>query len=272
MLIFLFVLLGIAVGGFGTLIGAGGGFLLTPILLICFPSMSAESVTAISMTSVFFNSASGSSAYAYMKRIDYKTGLIFAVATIPGAFIGTLLTGQVSRQLFNCIFGAFMIVFAIVIILKSRMGNSSAPIDKPGLFRAKRRLTDREGHPVSFSFNMLTGIIISLFVGLVSGFLGIGGGIIHVPALVLLGFPTHFATATSHFVLVFSSAISILVHLREGSLTDNTVMSLSIAFGTVAGAQIGARISKRLKGSVIMLCLAIALIFAGVRILYMGLA
>lgn len=271
MLIFLFVLLGITVGGFGTLIGAGGGFLLTPILLMCFPSMSAEAVTAISMTSVFFNSASGSSAYAYMKRIDYKTGIIFALATFPGSIIGTMLTGQVSRQLFNCIFGAFMIIFAIVIILKSRMGDSNAPIDKQGYFRAKRRLTDREGHEFSFSFNMLAGILISLFVGLVSGFLGIGGGIVHVPALVLLGFPAHFATATSHFVLVFSAAISVVVHLSEGTLTNNITMALSIAFGTVIGAQIGALISKHIKGSVIMLCLAIALIFAGVRILYMGL-
>ncbi|SHO54229.1 sulfite exporter TauE/SafE family protein [Anaerocolumna xylanovorans] len=271
MTIFLFVLLGIAVGGFGTLIGAGGGFLLTPILLICFPSMTAETVTAISMITVFFNSASGSSAYAFMKRIDYKTGIIFAIATIPGAVIGTILTGYVSRQMFNCIFGAFMVVFAVVIILKSRMGNSSAPIDREGRFRVKRNLTDREGHEISFSFNMVSGILISIFVGLVSGFLGIGGGIVHVPALVLLGFPAHFATATSHFALVFSSAVSILVHLGDGSLTQNAAMSLSIACGAAAGAQIGARISKHIKGSVIMLCLAIALIFAGVRILYMGL-
>lgn len=271
MLIFLFILLGVAIGGFGTLIGAGGGFLLTPILLLCFPSMSAHAVTAISMITVFFNSSSGSSAYAYMKRIDYKTGIIFAVATFPGAIAGTILTAHVSRDLFNIIFGAFMLIFAVVIILKSRMGNSSAPTDAPGRFRAKRNLIDREGNVAAFSFNMAAGIIISMFVGLISGFLGIGGGIVHVPALVLLGFPTHFATATSHFVLVFSSLVSILVHLGDGSLTKNAAMSLSIAAGTVVGAQIGARISKRIKGSVIMLCLAVALIFAGARILYMGL-
>lgn len=271
MSIFLFILLGVAVGSFGTLIGAGGGFLLTPILLICFPAMPALSVTAISMITVLFNSASGSSAYAYMKRIDYKTGIVFSIATIPGAIIGTVLTGMVGRQLFNTIFGAFMLIFAIVIIIKSRMGNGSAPVDQPGRFRAIRHLVDRDGHKAEFSFNMLAGILISMFVGLLSGFLGIGGGIVHVPALVLLGFPAHFATATSHFVLVFSSIISILVHLGDGSLTQNTAMSLSIACGTVAGAQIGARISRHLKGSVIMLCLAVALIFAGIRILYMGL-
>lgn len=270
--ILLFIFIGIVVGGFGTLIGAGGGFLLTPLLLICFPTMSAQSVTAISMISVLFNSASGSSAYAFMKRIDYKTGVIFAVATIPGSIIGTILTTQVSRNLFNIIFGIFMLVFAIVIFLKSRMGDHSAPPDRTGLFRAVRHLTDRDGHKADFSFNMLAGIIISIFVGFLSGFLGIGGGIVHVPALVFLGFPAHFATATSHFVLVISSFTSILVHLNDGSMTSNMGMALATACGTIVGAQVGARISKRIKGSVIMICLAVALVIAGARILYMGLA
>lgn len=270
--IVLYILLGILVGGFGTLIGAGGGFLLTPILLICFPAMSAEAVTAISMITVLFNSASGSSAYAFMKRIDYKTGVIFAIATIPGSIIGTILTTRISRNLFDTIFGAFMLVFAVVIVLKNRMGNHSAPPDQQGRFRAVRHLIDREGNHADFSFNLLLGIIISMFVGFLSGLLGIGGGIVHVPALVFLGFPAHFATATSHFVLVISSLTSVLVHLKDGALNQDVVMSLSIALGTVAGAQIGARVSKRVKGSVIMLCLAAALCFAGARILYMGLA
>ena len=269
--ILLFVLLGMAVGGFGTLIGAGGGFLLTPILLICYPAMPAQSVTAISMTTVLFNSSSGSSAYAYMKRIDYKTGIIFAIATLPGSVIGTILTTIINRNVFDIIFGSFMLVFAVVIILKNRMGNRSAPIDQKGRFRAVRKLVDRDGNKAFFSFNMLAGILISVFVGLLSGLLGIGGGIVHVPALVFLGFPAHFATATSHFVLVFSSLASVLTHLSDGSLLKNVSMSLSIACGTVIGAQIGARLSKRIKGSVIMLCLAVALAFAGVRILYMGL-
>lgn len=252
------------------MIGAGGGFLLTPILLICYPSMSAQSVTAISMTTVFFNSSSGSSAYAYMKRIDYKTGIMFAIATLPGSIIGTILTTMIDRNVFDVIFGGFMLVFAAVIILKNRMGNCSAPVDQKGQFRTVRQLVDRDGNKAYFSFNLLAGILISVFVGFLSGLLGIGGGIVHVPALIFLGFPAHFATATSHFVLVFSSLSSLLAHLKDGSLLNNVSMSLSIACGTVIGAQIGARVSKRIKGSVIMLCLAAALVFAGVRILYMG--
>ena len=265
-----FILLGAVIGTFGTLVGAGGGFLLTPALLLLFPQMPAETVTAISMTTVMFNSVSGSAAYAHMRRIDYKTGLIFAAATLPGTIIGTWLTSKAPRSLFDIIFGAFMLVFAVVILLKSRIGDHSAHHDKPGRFRVRRKLIDREGGQTAFSFNLLIGMGISLCVGFLSGFLGIGGGIVHVPALIFLGFPAHFATATSHFVLACSSISSFIVHLTSGALSHDYVMAFSIAGGAVAGAQIGARISTKVKGSHIMIFLACALILAGVRILLSG--
>lgn len=265
-----FVALGVAVGAFGTLIGAGGGFLLTPVLLFLYPTLPAQTITAISMTTVLFNSASGSVAYARMRRIDYKTAILFAVATLPGSVVGTLLTSHMPRDLFDTIFGGFLILFAGIIVLKKRMGDHSAPIDQKGLFRAMRRLTDKDGHTAEFSFNMFIGIAISFVVGFLSGMLGIGGGIVHVPAMVFLGFPAHFATATSHFVLVFSSFTSLLVHLRDGAFLRMGGTALCIAVGAIIGAQVGARISKHIRGSVIMLCLAGALVLAGIRILYQG--
>ena len=84
--------LGVAVGLFGTLIGAGGGFVLMPILLLLYPQATPDELTAISLAVVFFNALAGSEAYAFMGRIDYKSGLIFAAATIPGAVIGALNT------------------------------------------------------------------------------------------------------------------------------------------------------------------------------------
>ena len=76
--------LGLAIGAFGTLIGAGGGFILVPILLILYPNENTELITSISLAVVFFNALSGSLAYARMKRVDFKSGIVFAVATIPG--------------------------------------------------------------------------------------------------------------------------------------------------------------------------------------------
>src|SRR5271157_778881 len=84
--------LGLAVGLYGTLIGAGGGFILMPLLLLLHPNASPEQLTAISLAVVFFNALAGSESYAIMRRIDYKSGLMFAAATIPGAIIGALNT------------------------------------------------------------------------------------------------------------------------------------------------------------------------------------
>lgn len=93
--------LGLAVGAFGTLIGAGGGFILVPILLLMYPDKSPETITSISLAVVFFNALSGSIAYSKMKRIDYKSGLIFATATIPGSVLGALTVSHIPRHLFN---------------------------------------------------------------------------------------------------------------------------------------------------------------------------
>jgi hypothetical protein len=76
--------LGFCVGAYGTLIGAGGGFVLMPLLLILYPKENPEILTSISLAVVFFNALSGSEAYGLMKRIDYRSGLMFAAATVPG--------------------------------------------------------------------------------------------------------------------------------------------------------------------------------------------
>jgi uncharacterized protein len=77
------IALGFVLGAFGTLIGVGGGFVLAPVLLLLYPRAEPETLASISLAVVFLNAMSGSYAYARMKRIDYKAGLLFAAATIP---------------------------------------------------------------------------------------------------------------------------------------------------------------------------------------------
>src|SRR5262245_52869321 len=117
--------LGILIGAFGTLIGAGGGFILVPILLLLYPKEPAELVTAISLAVVFFNALSGSFAYARMKRVDYKSGIFFSIATIPGAVIGALATAYIPRRIFDLMFGVLMIIAAIMLWLSSEEKQST---------------------------------------------------------------------------------------------------------------------------------------------------
>ncbi len=75
---------GLVIGAYGTLIGAGGGFILVPLLLLLYPHDSANTVATISLAVVFFNALSGTIAYARMRRVDYGSGLLFSAATVPG--------------------------------------------------------------------------------------------------------------------------------------------------------------------------------------------
>jgi uncharacterized membrane protein YfcA len=179
----LLCLLGFAVGVFGTLVGAGGGFILTPVLLLVYPKSTPALITAISLIVVFFNAGSGSVAYARQKRIDYRSG----------------------------------------------------------------------------------GVV----VGFVSSFLGIGGGVVHVPLLVtVLGFPTHIATATSHFVLAWMALVATLTHVVAGTFHGGVGLrrAAALSVGVVFGAQLGAILSQRLSGTVIQRLLAAGLLVLGLRL------
>jgi hypothetical protein len=261
----LLVAIGFGVGTFGTLIGAGGGFILTPILLLLYPHDSAQTLTAISLAAVFFNAASGSLAYARQRRIDYRSGAVFAVATLPGAVGGALVVGVVSRSFFNGIMGAVLAFLAVWLLAGERW---PLPAPKRGLER--RSLVDRAGDTYAYDVPLRRGALYSLGVGFLSSFLGIGGGVIHVPLLVrALGFPTHVATATSHFVLAIMAGTGTLTHVALGSFAHGHGIrrAASLSVGVVAGAQLGAHISLRLRGAMIQGLLAFALVALAIRLL-----
>ncbi len=268
--VWLLFVIGLLVGGLGTLIGAGGGFILVPVLLFLYPRMEPDSITAISMAIVACNAVSGTIAYARAQRVDYKAGIQFAIFTIPGSILGVMITRLISRSLFSIFFGALLIVLAVYLVLK-RKERHKIPLNKGyGKSTQVRILTDRNGETYRYSFNKYIGWGISLAVGFISPILGIGGGIIHVPALInWLQFPVHVATATSHFILAIMSVVSVVVHFVQGSYQDDLIqrMVLSLGAGAIIGAQAGAYFSHRIRGQAIERALAISLGLVGMRIL-----
>jgi len=263
-----FIALGFGVGTYGTLIGAGGGFVLMPLLLLLYPEETPDKLTSISLAVVFLNAPSGSEAYARMKRIDYKSGLIFASAAVPGAILGALNTSYVPRRLFDAVFGILLVAGAVFLLLRPNPAQARATERHSDPHRMTRHLVEADGETFDYSFKPTVGVVVSLFVGYVSSFLGIGGGIIHVPALVyFLDFPVHVATATSHFILVIMALTGTLVHILTGAFSHGVHHMISLAIGAVLGAQLGAHLSQFLEGNWIIRSLAVALGLVGVRIL-----
>lgn len=257
-----FVMIGVAVGAFGTLIGAGGGFLLLPLLLFLYPHESPAVLTAISLAVVCANALSGSVAYARLRRIDYRSGIWFALAGIPGAILGAMATHRLDRHQFDPLLGTALLVGATLILLRPQRTASSAPLS------GGRTLVEADGTTHHYRPRTALGAMLSVMVGFLSSLLGIGGGILHVPLMALvLGFPVHLATATSHFVLAILALSGLLTHVADGTLRAGADRAAPLIVGVLMGAQIGAWFSSRVHGPWIMRGLAAALAAVGVRLL-----
>jgi uncharacterized membrane protein YfcA len=259
---------GFVIGAFATLVGAGGGFILAPVLLLLYPQESPETVTSISLAVVFFNSLSGSIAYARAKRIDYRSGLIFSAATIPGAILGALTTPLIPRGLFDFAFGILMMGASIFLFYCARR---EAPIQPHQLrWSVADPLANQEALPRPLSYRSAVGAAICFLIGYITSLLGVGGGFIEVPAMVyLLKFPVHVATATSQFIVAVMALTGSATHFAAGLFQHGVRRMIALSIGVVLGAQLGARLSGRVHGDWIIRGLAVALALVGARLMAM---
>jgi uncharacterized membrane protein YfcA len=259
-------LLGLVVGAYGTIIGAGGGFILVPVLLFLYPDYEPEQLTAISLAVVTANATSGSVAYARQKRIDYRTGLLFAACSAPGVIGGALIVGLLPKRLFSALFGALLLSVAAV-AFRGRRETIRPPIRGAGVL--VRNMRDPEGRLYLYAYRVWQAVVISLGVGFISSLFGIGGGVMQVPSMILLlHIPVQYAVATSQFTLVFMAGGATVLHMITGTLGgDQAVKAAAVSAGAVPGAQIGARLAQRMRPRMVLGLLAGAILVLGVRLI-----
>jgi uncharacterized membrane protein YfcA len=267
-LILFLVGLGFLAGSYGTLIGIGGAVVLTPVLLILYPQAKPEALTSITMGIVFLNSLSGTLAYAKQRRIDYRNGILFALATVPGTIIGVWTLHYLTPRVFAVIFGVMLLIFSVVIWLRPK---AVAPIPAGTAGASRAVVVDANGQKFEYTCNRPLGVALSFVTGFIAGLLGIGGGIIHVPMMIyVLYFPAHIATATSHFILVFTGLTGTITHATSGIYSQIWKILLWIALGVIPGAQLGAWLSPKVKSLVLIRLLVLALVLAGLRLVIVG--
>jgi uncharacterized membrane protein YfcA len=253
MLPLLLTLCGFVIGGFGTMIGIGGGLFIAPALSLWQTGESADRIAALSLLVVFCNATSGAFAYARKGLVHYKSGLYFAAAAIPGAIGGTIVSGILPRTTFNIALGSFLILMAVFLAWKT--------LHKPPS-------DHHEGWTGPNTLQLHIGAGVSTGVGFLASILGIGGGIIHVPLLAyVLKFPVHRATATSHFVLAITSGVATVINIYDGRLDGNWNLAIPLIIGVVAGAQVGARVARHVRAKWIILALCAAILFVGAKLI-----
>ncbi len=263
-----FLVMGLGVGLLGTLVGAGGGFILTPLLLLIFTDQPSETIAATSLSVVCLNALSGSIAYYRQKRIDMKTSVSFALAGSVGAVIGVFTTSEVARGPFDFLLGLALLVLCISLI------NPPPPLEATrsgsgGL--AHRRIVDSQGKVYEYAFRFRLGAFLSSIVGFLATFLGIGGGPMHVPLMIrILRIPPHIATATSQCELLFTTALAVAVHFILGNLYAMKSIVLPLAIGIIVGAQAGASISHKVKSITLTRILVVLMTLVSLQLLYKG--
>jgi uncharacterized protein len=251
----LLVILGIAVGAYGTLIGSGGGFILVPVLLFLYPDEHTGTITSISLAVVFVNALSGTIANAKHHRIEFGAATMFAIAALPGSVLGALTARQLPRGWFDVLFGLILIALSIYL----SVGKSAQP-------------SVATGHAPVSSEALKLGAGLSIAIGFFSSALGIGGGVMHVPLMArLLRFPFAVAAATSQYVLVFMSLTGTLTHIFAGEFQTGWRRTGALSLGVLVGAQIGAALSTRIGGGFLTRLLAAALLVVGIRLALNGL-
>ncbi len=253
---------GVLIGVVGTLIGAGGGFIHVPVLII-FYGFSPQHAIGTSMAVVMLNAISGTFAYIAQKRIDYEIGIKYAFAASPGVLVGALLS-----QFFTV--SSFSIIFSLLLMILSYYLFSGKEFyvvrTKVAQAPNTRYLKDATGEEFSYAPDMSVGFSASILIGIFSGLFGIGGGIIHVPLMYsVLGIPVHIATATSHFILAITSFLGFIVFVGLGYVDLDYAVLLGI--GTIIGASFGARLSLKTHPYVIKKVIALCLFLLALRLL-----
>ncbi len=261
--VIILLVFGIAVGTVGTLIGAGGGFFVVPLLVLCY-NYSPQEAIGTSLAVVFLNVLSGTFSYIKQNRIDYDLGFKFDVAASPGVLIGAHIARSFSPS-------AFKVAFAMLLMLMSYylLSNKAIEVIRTGnqhKVMHKKKIVDTFGNIHEYSFDMEMGMAGSLFIGFMASMFGLGGGIIHVPFMVLLlGIPTHIATATSHFMLVIVVFLALLNFLVMGRV--NIDFAVIIGTGSIIGAYQGARLASETDGAVIRKIVGLALCAISIEML-----
>jgi uncharacterized membrane protein YfcA len=269
------IALGGVVGLLSGMVGVGGGFLTTPILI--FYGIPPAVAVASSTTQITGTSVSGMLAYRRRKGVDYRMGGVL----VAGGFLGALAGGGIFRLLqatgqIDTVIGLlYVILLGSIGILMAKEAAAALDIIKPkndGKKPARRHNPIIAILPMRWRFYQ-SGLYISPLAPLALGFLsgvltvllGVGGGFLVVPAMIyLLGMSTAVVVGTSLMQILFVTAATTLIHATTTRSVD-IVLAVLLLIGSVIGAQFGARLAQKVKPELLRMFLAIIVLSVALR-------
>jgi uncharacterized membrane protein YfcA len=279
--------LGVAVGLLSGIFGVGGGFLMTPLLIMMGipPTVAAASDS----NQIVGASTSGTLAHFRLGNVDFKMGLLLLVGGVGGGTLGVQLI-KLLRQMGNADFlinityvlmlgfvGGYMFLESLQALRKNKKPAKPAQEDaeaaKPRKESAYARCIKAMPWQMDFPrsgirLSVLMPLVLGGLVGVLAAIMGVGGGFIMVPVMVyLLRMPMHVVVGTSLFQILFT-CINVTIMQSVQNHTVDFVLALILLLGSSFGAQVGTKIGKRLHGDQLKILLASLVLVVMGKMLY----
>ncbi len=266
-----YVLVGSLMAGLvGALTGLGGGVVLVPMLVLLF-HVNIHYAVGASLISVIATSSGASAAYIREGYTNLRIGTFLQVATVAGALLGALLAEKLHARPIAVIFGVVLVFSAYLSFRRQEGVEEQRPSDKLAIrLHMEGTLPVAGGCKAYRVYNLVSGFVLMLVAGTLSGLLGIGSGAVKVLAMdQMMRLPYKVSTTTSNFMIGITAAASAGVYLTHGFIDPG--LTMPVMLGVFLGAFSGARFlmvakteSLRIFFSLVVFLLAAEMIYSGV--------
>ena len=270
-------LLGIASGCYGVIVGAGGGFIIAPLLILVW-RVPPHTAVGTTLAAVWLSSLAATCTCLREHGTDWRSGLYMGLSALPSSLLGALGVKVASSSALQGILGALLLLIGLYIFAAPTIGRafqrqarSTAALAPREVARSRgwihrtMKLDNGEIYPYSFYLPALLGM--NFLLGFISSFAGVGGGFLLTPILVYaFGFPVAVATATSVMAISIYAAAGAITHGFLGNIS--TTVAAAVGLGAIVGGQLGVRLSRKFNSRWVMCMLALVLVAFGLQLLF----
>ena len=241
--ILLGLIIGVSGGFFGGLAGLGGGVIMIP-MMTAFAGLAQREAHGTSLVAVVFTGAVGALTYFSHGTVDWRASLVLAASAMFFARMGALYAHSLPDRRLRRGFGVFIIAVSLLMIAKAWLPGGRGSL--------------------AFWPQMLVLLLTGTATGFVSGMMGVGGGSIMIPAMVILaGMPQHLVQGTSLLAMVPVGITGALTHYRLGNVHSR--LALGLAAGAMAGGFLGGTVAHQLPDFSLKIIFACIGLWMGVK-------
>ncbi|MDT3699069.1 MAG: sulfite exporter TauE/SafE family protein [Thermincola sp.] len=272
MVTILLLVTGFLAGIVGALLGLGGGVIIIPVLTILF-KLPIQTAIGVSLAGVIATSTGAAMVYIREGKADIRLGMLLELATTVGAVTGAVAAGYVGSKALYLLFSALMFYTTYSMLRKNTQERVQPSRIQEEIAVGSAGVT--KGHNFNHSAakikNIPGGLFFSGLAGIISGLLGIGGGVLKIPVMYLLmGIPLKTAAATSNFMVGVTACASAFVYFTRGHI--DVLVAVPMALGVFAGAAAGTMIHAQVPARILKQIFIIIFIFVAVEMGLKGLA